>query len=166
MSQAEQEYPRVFTQVDFMPGAERLLKHLNANNIPCCIASSSKRSTFEMKTKKFGDKFKPGYYFEHIVLASDDPDVKRSKPWPDTFLVAMGRFQDQPNADQCLVFEDSVAGAIGGYRAKMQTVCVPDPRLDLVDARHREPDFQPTIVIKSLVDFQPELFGMPCFEED
>jgi pseudouridine-5'-monophosphatase len=163
MALVDKEYPKVFTQCEFMPGVERLLMHLKEHNIPMCIASSSKRETFRLKTTKFGEKFAVGYFFRHIVLASEDPDVKRSKPWPDTFLVAQSRFADNPMADQCLVFEDSVSGTIAGCRAKMQVITVPDPRLDIEGVRKKNPEFTPTLVIKSMEDFRPELFGLPPF---
>jgi len=164
LNQVDQEYPKVFPQVQFLPGVERLLQHLNANDIPCAVASSSKRLTFEMKTKKYGDKFVPGKgYFHHIVLASNDPDVKRSKPFPDTFLVAKDRFGDKPDASSCLAFEDSVAGTIAGCRAGMQTIMIPDERLEVEPVYKSEPDFAPTQILRSMEDFRPELFGLPPF---
>lgn len=163
MRQVDLEYPIVFTQCEFLPGVERLLTHLKKHNVPCCIASSSKNETFKLKTKKFGEKFQPGYYFHHLVLASDDPEVKRSKPWPDTFLIARDRFDDKPAIDQCLVFEDSTSGTIAGCRAEMQVVMVPDTRLDLDQVRAANPEFKPTIVLKSMEDFKPEQFGLPPF---
>lgn len=163
LEQVDQEYPNVFTKVALMPGVERFLDHLRAHKIPCCIASSSKRITFEMKTNKFGEKFEPGYYFHHIVLATDDPEVKRSKPFPDTFLVAASRFDDKPTVSECLVFEDSVLGVLAGCRANMQVVMIPDHRLDIEAVRKVEPEFKPTLILSSMLDLKPEQFGLPPF---
>lgn len=126
------------------------------------IASSSKGKWFEVKTHKLGQKFRD--YFSHILLAPEEPLVKNCKPAPDTFLICMQRFPDpKPTPTDCLVFEDSVSGVMAGVRAGMQVVNIPDLRLDVDDIMAREPDFRPTLVLKSMQDFQPEMFGLPAF---
>ena len=145
-----------------MPGVQRLLDHLTAHRVPMAIASSSKLKWFEVKTEKLGQKFRD--HFHHILLAPEEPLVKKCKPAPDTFLVCMDRFDDpKPTPADCLVFEDSVSGVIAGVRAGMQVVNIPDERLDISDIMRREPDFRPTLVLKSMLDFRPETFGLPPF---
>lgn len=163
MKMADEEYLKVFPLVQMLPGVERLLDHLRNNKVPMAIASSSKRISFELKTKKFGEKFQPGYYFHHILLASDDPDVKKGKPAPDTFLICRQRFNPVPEINACLVFEDSVSGAIAGCRAGMQTVMIPDLRLDVEESMRQNPDLKPCLVLPSMLDFKPEAFGLPPF---
>lgn len=36
--------------------------------------------------------------FSHVVFASDDPEVRTSKPAPDVFVVCARRFPDPPSA--------------------------------------------------------------------
>lgn len=183
MIQVEEEYPKLFPLVQLMPGVERLLDHLLAHNVPMAIASSSKLKWFEViirpplvrvihvsvylqvKTHKLGQKFRD--YFHHILLAPEEPEVKNCKPAPDTFLVCMDRFSEpKPAAADCLVFEDSVSGVIAAVRAGMQVVNIPDHRLDVNDIMNREPDFRPTLVLRSMEEFRPEMFGLPALRDE
>ena len=153
------EYPKVFALAQFMPGVERILEHLSKHRIPMAIASSSKRDSYHQKTDKYGQKFQN--YWHHILLASDEPEVKNSKPAPDTFLVCRSRFDPIPDCSQCLVFEDSTAGVLSGLRAGMQVVWIPDTRLDVNECLDKDPELRPTQILKSMEDFKPEDFGLP-----
>lgn len=57
------------------------------------------------------------------------------------------------------MFEDSLNGVRAARGAGMQVVMVPDMRLD----RSRTADA--TLVLDSVEDFQPELFGLPPFSD-
>lgn len=56
---------------------------------------------------------------------------------------------------QCLVFEDSPNGVRGALDAGMQAILVP------ADWVSQELRMSATMVLKTLEDFQPELFGLP-----
>jgi len=163
MSLCDEEYPKVFARAQLMPGVDKLLKHLKKHKIPTAIASSSKKDSFHQKTDKFGSKFQS--YFHHILLASDEPEVKNSKPAPDTFLVCRDRFNPKPESKDCLVFEDSTAGVLSGLRAEMQVVWIPDTRLDPQECLDKDPELKPTQVLKTMEDFHPEDFGLPLYDE-
>ncbi|XP_061387313.1 probable pseudouridine-5'-phosphatase isoform X1 [Musca vetustissima] len=145
----------IMINAQLMPGAERLLRHLHKHNIPFCLATSSGQDMVEIKITHHQEIFK---LFHHRVCGSTDPDVKQGKPAPDIFLVAASRFPDKPDPSQCLVFEDAPNGVKGAHSAGMQVVMVPDERVPL------EMCALATQRILSLEQFQPELFGLPPFD--
>ncbi|XP_063836681.1 probable pseudouridine-5'-phosphatase [Ostrinia nubilalis] len=146
---------KVLPAAPLQKGAERLLTHLHDYKIPMALATNSTEQAVRLhataRPRLFG-------LFNHKVCASD-PDVDRGKPHPDIYLVAANRFPEKPKPIQCLVFEDSACGVEAATAAGMQVVMIPDPRLDREQTRHA------TLVIRSLMDFQPELFGLPPFDE-
>jgi len=157
----KKEYAEVFTGITLMPGIQSLLDHLKKNKVPMAIASASGKWEFDLKTKNLGAGFPS--YFDNIVLGSTDADVKELKPSPDCFLVARDRFRPPPPKEKCLVFEDSAPGVIAGCRAGMQVVWIPDPKTEVEQFLEQQRELKPTLVIKSMEEFQPQDFGLPKF---
>ncbi|KAL1132324.1 hypothetical protein AAG570_010280 [Ranatra chinensis] len=153
-TRAKEEQAKVMGDANLMPGAERLIRHLHYSKVPIAIATSSSHENFVLKTAKHAELFR---YFHHIVKGSEDPEVKEGKPAPDIFLVASRRFQAMPPPEKCLVFEDSPNGVKAAVRAGMQVVMVPE---EYVPDEYKQ---DATIVLKSLLDFKPEDFGLPPF---
>lgn len=172
-----------FKHVNLMKGADRLIQHLHESNVKFCLATSSGEEIAKIKMSSHCELFK---LFSHYVMGSTDPEVKRGKPAPDIFLVAAARFDDKPDPSKCIVFEDSPNGIraaiAAGKHVKlldrfcryiqssnhfnalfilktpgMQAVMVPDK---IVGPEKRT---EATIVLESLEQFQPELFGLPKF---
>ncbi|UYV81162.1 HDHD1 [Cordylochernes scorpioides] len=153
----EQEYVNVFPRSKLLPGVEKLVRHLHSHDIPIAIATSSKRSSYELKTAHHAPVFD---LFHHVVCGSSDPEVKVGKPAPDTFLVCAQRFNDGVDPSKVLVLEDSPIGITAAKAAGMQAVMIPDPRFsghlsNLAD-----------LVLPSMENFQPELFGLPPYSPD
>ncbi|OAD62290.1 Pseudouridine-5'-monophosphatase [Eufriesea mexicana] len=142
-------YQELFPSANLMPGAERLLRHLKQNNIPIALATSSNKQNFELKTQKWTNIFD---LFDHKVLGGSDPEVINGKPAPDIFLIAAKRFFDNPDPSK-----DAPNGVKAALNAGMQVVMVPDPMLP----KHYIQN--PTLILNSLEEFQPELFGLPPY---
>ncbi|KAK2583085.1 hypothetical protein KPH14_009116 [Odynerus spinipes] len=147
-------YKDMFPKCKLMPGVQRLLQHLKKNNVPIALATSSSKESSDIKTQNWQHIFD---LFLHKVYGGTDPEVTRGKPSPDIFFVAARRFPDNPEPSQCLVFEDSPNGVDAAIAAGMQVVMVPDPLLDKKYIKNA------TIVLNSLEDFRPELFGLPPY---
>lgn len=144
-----------FTSLALLPGAERLLKHLHANNVPMALATSSGKESAEIKMGNHPELFS---LFNHKVMGSTDPEVLHGKPAPDIFLITAKRFPDKPDPSKCLVFEDAPNGVKAAVSAGMQAVMVPDK---IVKPEKRK---EATVILNSLNEFRPEIFGLPKFK--
>ncbi len=96
-------------------GVEAFLQSLLDAKIDCAIGSSTPRENLDVSVAKLGF----GKYFKAIVASED---VSRGKPAPDVFLTAAERLGLRP--DECVVFEDSLAGIQAGVAAGMKTVAI------------------------------------------
>ncbi|HVY45458.1 MAG TPA: HAD family phosphatase [Minicystis sp.] len=103
-------------ELELMPGCRELVVELHGK-IPMAVASSSPRKLVEAVV----DRFEMRPRFDAIVTGSD---VERPKPAPDIFLRAADKLGVA--AKDCLVLEDSVAGARAARAAGMHVICVPE----------------------------------------
>lgn len=83
---------KLLPSADFLPGAERLVRHLHANNIPICVASGSCKESVEVKGLRHQDVFK---LFHHMANGSE---VQHGKPSPEIFHLAISRFEPKVEA--------------------------------------------------------------------
>lgn len=144
----------LISQAEILPGAAKLVQHFFENNVQIALATSSMEEDFKIKFSKHQDFFK---LFTHYVLTTD-PEVAKGKPSPDIYLTAAQRFEDKPSPQDCLVFEDTSTGVKAAKAAGMQCVLVPSSDLPLALAK------EATLVLNSLEEFKPEIFGLPSMD--
>ena len=143
----------LFPSSQLMPGAERLLRHLTRHKVPTCVATSSHRRHFELKTQRHSQIFA---LFDHIVTGDQ---VTVGKPDPMIFQRAAAAWSSAPDSASCLVFEDAPSGVAAAVAAGMACVMVPDANLA------RDATLAATQVLGSLEHFKPELYGLPPFDD-
>lgn len=99
------------TSKDVLPGVSRIIDFLTEQNIPISLGSASKNARPILKKTGLIDKF-------HAIV--DGNDVSKAKPDPEVFLIAAEKIGVAQ--ENCLVFEDSVAGVQAANIAGMISV--------------------------------------------
>lgn len=132
-----------------LPGAVRITQHFKSYKIPQAIATSSSRRHFELKTINHQEWLEA---FDLFVFG-DDPEIAEGKPAPYIFLLAAQRLAAKP--EECLVFEDSIAGMQAAIAAGMSVVVIPDRDVD----RHFFANSHQ--ILDSLTEFEPQLWSLP-----
>jgi len=113
----------LFPTAPEIPGARALVDRLHARGVPLGVATSSEQALYRAKTTRH-DWF--GVF--RAVVCGDDPRIGALKPAPDIFLITARDLGAAPQ--DCLVFEDSLAGVEAARAAGMQVVALPDPHMD------------------------------------
>jgi beta-phosphoglucomutase len=96
---------------EILPGVMPVLEYLKGNNQSIVLGSASKNA------KPILEKAKILHYFDAIV---DGNDVSNAKPDPEVFLQGADKVHDV--AENCIVFEDSVAGIQAANLANMISI--------------------------------------------
>ncbi|MGZ9675993.1 HAD family hydrolase [Flavobacterium sp. GNP001] len=89
------------SDLELLPGVEKLIKDLHANGMQLILASSASKVTIE----RVFSRFKLHDYFTHVVSGEDFP---KSKPHPAIFEHAAS-LSITPK-ESCIVIEDSTNG--------------------------------------------------------
>ncbi|KAJ4299287.1 hypothetical protein N0V90_004531 [Kalmusia sp. IMI 367209] len=137
----EKAYTHLFRGSELLSGVDELLTTLSTKTSPAMylsLASSAGAQLFALKTSHI-PSIAAAFADPALHVFGDDPEMSDSKkkPEPDIFLIALKRINDsvkrsggrEIEANECLVFEDSIAGVEAARRAGMRVIWVPHPGL-------------------------------------
>ncbi len=114
---------------EILPKVKKVLKYLKKKNQPIALGSASKNA------QPILEKVDLLSYFESIV---DGNSVTKAKPDPEVFLIAAKDLKMKP--EDCIVFEDSVAGIQAANIANMISIGIGDEKV-LHEADYNFKDF-------------------------
>ena len=100
---------------EILPDVQRVLDYLTTNKVPLSLGSASKNA------KPILEKVNLINYFKVIV---DGTDVAKAKPDPEVFLIAANKMEVKP--EDCIVFEDAVAGIEAANISGMTSIGIGD----------------------------------------
>ena len=133
---------------EILPDVLKILKFLKENNIPIALGSASKNA------KPILEKVKLLEYFDFIV---DGNSVTKAKPDPEVFLIAANNMNIVP--ENCIVFEDAVAGIEAANNAKMTSIGIGEEKI-LKEANFNFNDFTEIDFFNhNIGKFHPERFN-------
>lgn len=122
-------YIETMADNEILPDVKKTLDYLINNDQPIALGSASKNARTILAKVDLLDKF------NEIV---DGNDVTEAKPDPEVFLIAAKKLNMR--AEDCIVFEDSVAGIQAANAAQMISVGIGKETI-LYEADHVFTDF-------------------------
>ena len=112
------QYIEKMDESEILPDVKKVLNFLIAQEIPIALGSASKNA------QPILEKVGLLSYFDTIV---DGNNVTKAKPDPEVFLNAAEQLGVNP--ENCVVFEDAVAGIEAANRAKMISIGIGDENI-------------------------------------
>ena len=129
------ELVKEMTPKEILIGVEDFLILLRENNIKIALGSASKNS------KLILERIRMLSYFDAII---DGNNITKGKPNPEVFLLGAEATNCKP--EECVVFEDALAGVQAGKAGGMKVVGVGSPEIlteaDIVIATFEEMTIQ------------------------
>ncbi|AIZ40589.1 beta-phosphoglucomutase [Cellulophaga baltica] len=114
---------------EILPDVPKVLEYLKQKKIPIALGSASKNA------QPILEKVNLLPYFDTIV---DGNNVTKAKPDPEVFLIAADQLGVKPN--NCIVFEDAVAGIEAANAAGMISIGIGNAEI-LNQAKYNFNDF-------------------------
>lgn len=114
---------------EILPDVPKILGYLERHQLPIALGSASKNAGPIL------EKVKLTSFFDSIV---DGNSVTTAKPDPEVFLIAAKNLNVKP--ENCVVFEDAVAGIEAANAAGMVSIGIGDAKI-LSEADHNFKDF-------------------------
>lgn len=115
-----EDYLKYITKMgseEILPGASKLLDLLDSLKIKYVLGSASKNASLILKQVNLLDRF------SGIV---DGNSVSKAKPDPEVFLIGAQMLNLQP--ENCVVFEDAIAGVEAANKANMISIGIGDKK--------------------------------------
>ncbi len=100
---------------EILPGAKELLDTLDSLGIHYVLGSASKNAPLILKQVNL---------FERFSGIVDGNSVSKAKPDPEVFLIGAKKLNLKP--EQCIVFEDAIAGVEAANTANMISIGIGD----------------------------------------
>ena len=100
---------------EILPGAKELLDTLDGLGIRYVLGSASKNAPLILKQVNL---------FERFSGIVDGNSVSKAKPDPEVFLIGAKKLNLKP--EQCVVFEDAIAGVEAANKANMISIGIGD----------------------------------------
>jgi HAD superfamily hydrolase (TIGR01509 family) len=105
---------KLSSHAELMPGAFDAVNRVRTI-MPVALVSASPRNLMDAALSTLPEDF-----FSFTISADD---VKRTKPFPDPYLMAAEKMGQSP--DECVVFEDSLTGISSALEAGCAVIAVP-----------------------------------------
>ncbi len=105
------------TSEEILPGAKEMIHYLLQENQPVALGSASKNA--ETILKKIG-------LYHNFNAIVDGNKVSKAKPDPEVFITAAEKINISP--ENCIVFEDSIAGIKAANSAGMISIGIGDKK--------------------------------------
>lgn len=159
--ESEMELCGRWHEAKYLPGAYRVIKHLQKHGHRLALVTSTPRAAFKEKIQN-KDLLKSCF---EVVVCGDDPDLEKTKPAPDCFLKASKLMDVSPDA--CLVVEDSHSGVFAALAAGMKVVYVPSlpGSMDTSELTKGIPSPPRIEQHTTLLEFSPEAYGLTPFDD-
>ncbi|WP_271783288.1 beta-phosphoglucomutase [Aquimarina algiphila] len=119
MSEKNEEYLNYISRMDtseILPDVPRILDYLISKEQGIALGSASKNARIILEKVELYDKF-------HSIV--DGTNVSKAKPDPEVFLIGAEALGVSP--ENCVVFEDSVAGIQAANSANMISIGIGNP---------------------------------------
>jgi beta-phosphoglucomutase len=127
---------------EILPGVKKLLDTLDQLGVNYVLGSASKNAPLILKQVGLFERFKG------IV---DGNSVSKAKPDPEVFLIGAEKLGLKP--ENCIVFEDAIAGVEAANRANMISVGIGNKKtLSEADYNFNDLTELPSGFIKSIMD--------------
>lgn len=107
------EYISKMDESEILPGVKEFLYQLKENGYKIALGSVSKNAMIILENTNLKQ------YFDAII---DGNKVTKAKPDPEVFLKGAEELNLKP--EECIVFEDAIAGIEAARRAKMKVIGV------------------------------------------